>query len=169
MKKLHLYPIKKISEMTLKKFLNHLYYLSEESVLLSLFDESVSKETKSNIIHNLLENENEDNDDLGESSKKLILNYHTIESYLNAEDGEILANLVSSKSMNFFTRFLIPEELINIPVDEWAHSDVYNEGKKKIMSLKVVNDAAERAIKLLTDFHKSVTKDASQQAYYLPN
>lgn len=42
-----------ISQAALSKLCQHLWYLSEEAVLLSIFDDSVDDETKEKIVHNL--------------------------------------------------------------------------------------------------------------------
>ena len=41
------------------------------------------------------------------------------------------------------------------------------EAKKKIFSLKAVNDTAERAIKLMQDFHGKITANEEQEQYLL--
>ena len=39
--------------------------------------------------------------------------------------------------------------------------------KKKVFSLKAVNDTAERAVKLMQDFHKKITAKEEEKQYLL--
>ena len=41
------------------------------------------------------------------------------------------------------------------------------EAKKKFFSLKAVNDTAERAVKLMQDFHQKITAKEEQKQYLL--
>ena len=41
------------------------------------------------------------------------------------------------------------------------------EAKKKVFSLKEVNDTAERAVKLMQDFHEKTTAKEEQKQYLL--
>ena len=44
----------------------------------------------------------------------------------------------------------------------WNHLDCFNKAKKHIDILKIVNDPAERAEKLMTDFLGKITRDDHQ-------
>ena len=41
------------------------------------------------------------------------------------------------------------------------------ESKKKVFTLKAVNDTAERAVKLMQDFHGKITANEEQKQYLL--
>lgn len=75
LKKLHHYKSNdpEISEIGLQKFLNYLWYLNEENIVLTFFDKSFSEATKEKrraAIQNE-NNNNEDNDDESEKRVKL--------------------------------------------------------------------------------------------------
>ena len=49
-------------------------------------------------------------------------------------------------------------------MESWENSYSYQRGRQIVNALPVVNDSAERGVKLATDFNKSVTlKEASYQ------
>jgi len=60
-KKLHSYKNddKNIAEITLNKFLNHLWYLNEECAAFSLFDDRINVKQKRNMVQKILEEEKE--------------------------------------------------------------------------------------------------------------
>jgi hypothetical protein len=45
----------------------------------------------------------------------------------------------------------------------WTERDDYNAACKTVRALKVVNDCAERAVKLASDFNEVLTKDNQQR------
>ncbi len=49
----------------------------------------------------------------------------------------------------------------------WPQNNNFQEGLKIVKTLKVVNDMAERGIKLITDFNDLLTKDEEQKQYVL--
>ena len=55
-------------------------------------------------------------------------------------------------SINFFKLLKINVSFIRLPVDEWKYNDDFLAGKNIVHSLSVVNDAAERGVKLCSDY-----------------
>lgn len=49
-----------------------------------------------------------------------------------------------------------------MPASEWKNLDAYNNAKTIVDSLHVVNDCAERTLKLMTDFNESLTTNESE-------
>lgn len=172
------YPDKEISKLTIKKFVNHLYYLNEESISLSLYDDEVSPETKSRMCEKILElskNEEHDDDDDDDAEsyeddnvlKKMNLKVSEVERFLADENDTILIQLISENTKTFFSRYSISVNFLEKPVAEWRSCLEFLRGEEVVKSLRVTNDAAERGIKLLTDYNESVTKNAEQQKYLL--
>ncbi|KAK5639272.1 hypothetical protein RI129_011764 [Pyrocoelia pectoralis] len=118
---------KLISKAALSKFSQHLWYLSEEIAVLSLFDDEV----------------NEDMSD-----------------YLYRKS---LSDFVSVKSTNLFSRLKIDKNFLQRPVSTWDEDVAYSEAKRKVLSLRAVNDTAERAVKLMQDFHGLITAKEEQK------
>lgn len=48
-------------------------------------------------------------------------------------------------------------------VSEWSNLESYNTAKKIVDSLKVVNDVAERTLKLMTDVNGSLTNNEDEK------
>jgi len=61
--------------------------------------------------------------------------------------------------MQFFSRFNINTDFLNDDPSTWDTQISYLHGKEIAYSLNVVNDTAERAVKLMEDFHGTLTKD----------
>jgi len=49
----------------------------------------------------------------------------------------------------------------------WKDQDNYKKGRKIINSLRVVNDTAERGVKLMEEFNSKFTNDESQKQFVL--
>ena len=58
---------------------------------------------------------------------------------------------IGADSPGFFTILCLDPALPYQPVSSWPRLDSYNDAKDKVTSLKVVNDGAERGVKLATD------------------
>ena len=51
-----------------------------------------------------------------------------------------------------------------LPSTEWDTSPDYIEFRNFVRTVKVTNDCAERAVKLATDYSKSLTKDSQERS-----
>lgn len=74
---------------------------------------------------------------------------------------------MSEKSKHFLSRLKIDGSFLNTSVSSWGKNAAYMEAKRKVSHLKVVNDTAERAIKLMQDFHGLVTAEEDQKQFLL--
>uniref|UniRef100_A0A8D8VWA4 Uncharacterized protein n=1 Tax=Cacopsylla melanoneura TaxID=428564 RepID=A0A8D8VWA4_9HEMI len=151
-----------ISNKGLTKFLNHLWYLSPELVALAFFDETLSNEVKSEMSRKLLA----ESDDEVENSPRVInptFKREKLQQVLN----EGLPGLVTKSTMCFFQLFEINIEFLNEDPGMWHNNINYIKGLKIAKSLKVVNDVAERGVKLITDFNTLLTKDEEQKQFLL--
>ena len=145
-----------ISEIGLKKFSNHLWYLSPENSALAFFDDHVSQETKKRMVQ-ALNNENDEN-----NIKKINI---AIDYKIFVK--KTIDEFIYPNSINFFRRFDIKTSFLNIDPQFWNINEDYQDAKKKLQSLKVVNDCAERAVKLIEDFNSIITKNEEQKQYLL--
>ncbi|XP_022161359.1 uncharacterized protein LOC111027298 [Myzus persicae] len=68
---------------------------------------------------------------------------------------------------NFFSRFNINTDFLNDDPSTWDTQISYLHGKESACSLNVVNDTAERAVKLMEDFHGTLTKDDKKSGLLL--
>lgn len=49
----------------------------------------------------------------------------------------------------------------------WSNNVSFQEARKQVPTLRVVNDTAERAVKLMKDFHGLITTEEDQKQYLL--
>ena len=156
----------KISEVTLKKFVNHLWYLTSETVALAFFDDGISDDTKNKMAQALrnIENANINEDENYESMKKrLKLKFSEVPNILSKNIEEF----ISSETQNFFKRFNINFSFIESPPNLWQNNLEYKKGYEIVSKLRVVNDTAERAVKLIEDFNRIGSKNEEQKQYTL--
>jgi hypothetical protein len=65
--------------------------------------------------------------------------------------------------MNLFDSLNLPKEFLTLSPKTWAYCDDYKAACKIVCAMKVVNDCAERAVKLATDFNEVLTKNDNQR------
>ena len=70
-------------------------------------------------------------------------------------------------SWEFFDILKVKADWLTWPLNEWEESEDYRKVRKFVMTVKVVNDAAERGIKLASDYAQSLTKDIKMK--HLPD
>nr|CAH7759053.1 unnamed protein product [Callosobruchus chinensis]CAH7764646.1 unnamed protein product [Callosobruchus chinensis] len=81
--------------------------------------------------------------------------------------GKSLQDFVSDKSTNLFSRLKIDINFLKKPVSTWYEDVTYLQAKRRVLSLRAVNDTAERAVKLIQDFHGLVTAKEEQKQFLL--
>lgn len=59
--------------------------------------------------------------------------------------------------MKFFDILDFPVQFLELDPEEWSQNSEYMNARKVVSSLRVVNDHAERAIKLMQTFNKKLT------------
>lgn len=125
-----------LANAVLNAFENHLWYLGEELVILSLFSEKVSVETKNMIALRLASSRNLDQP-RSTNSKRL-------RHYM---DGMQLPDLVTQRSRLIFLLLEIEPTFLLKNAQIWNSDRNYRKVKKMIQDLiVVVNDPAERAL-----------------------
>ncbi|KAL4090708.1 hypothetical protein QTP88_025495 [Uroleucon formosanum] len=126
---------KQVAELAIKKFINHLWYLGEETACFSLFDDRIENHVKKQMAQQLLENDELQEDEL---------------------TTEIQKNM-----------FQLSMEFLHQNPKNWPNIDSYIEAKNILHHLSVINDAAERGVKLMEDFNTKFTKNENQKQYVL--
>ena len=79
------------------------------------------------------------------------------------EPTEDVSAYVGEDSWSFFRILGIDSNFMKKPVEEWCGISSYVMNQEVINSLRVVNDAAERGVKLCSDFISSAQKEAKLQ------
>ncbi|GBP68430.1 G-protein-signaling modulator 2 [Eumeta japonica] len=149
---------KTISKAALQKFCQHLWYLVDEGAVLSLFDDNVDQETKIKIVKNL----SKENPPV--YNKQYIPSKEDLCSLLYEKD---INDFISNKSKTLFHRFKIDDSFPNDCFSSWPSNTSFLRVKEQMMTLRAVNDTAERAVKLMQDFHEKITVEEEQKQVLL--
>ncbi|KAL4100680.1 hypothetical protein QTP88_020714 [Uroleucon formosanum] len=147
-----------ISKSALKKMCGHLWYLTPEATSLAFFDDKVSSQTKIKMVKAMQSRDIE-----SEANKRIILKPNEIYDYANKDINDFR----SIQSSNFFNRFGIPMNFLDLDPKLWNENDQYKKSKELVNNINVVNDIAERGVKLIEDYNKLLTKNEDQKQYLL--
>lgn len=158
LKDLSSYPDSDIAQTALKKCCGHLWYLTEETVGLAFFDDDIPNDLKKKMTTSLTENKHTDT-----KFKKLSLKPEEIKNFISKD----FSCLVSTNTKRFFERFNIETIFLTDNTETWSTYDSYIKGSEILKNIRVVNDTAERGVKLIEDFNNILTKDEDQTQYLL--
>ncbi|XP_055916769.1 uncharacterized protein LOC129949371 [Eupeodes corollae] len=147
-----------ISKAALKKFSQHLWYLTDEVVMLSLFDDEMVLETKTKMVANLTREQ------VSTHEKRYIPSKEELAGSLYDKN---LEDFVSIRSKFFFARLKIDDSFLQESPYSWNTSTSYLQAKNAVSTLRTVNDTAERAVKLMQDFHGLITVEEEQKQFLL--
>ncbi|GBN51494.1 hypothetical protein AVEN_89718-1, partial [Araneus ventricosus] len=75
--------------------------------------------------------------------------------------------LISVKSQSLFSRLKIDDSFLDESPSSWANTTSFLDAKKTVSMLRKVNDTAERAIKIMQDFHGLITVEEEQKQFLL--
>ncbi|GBP87160.1 hypothetical protein EVAR_62629_1 [Eumeta japonica] len=130
----------------------HLWYLSNELVALALFSEKLSESDKQAIVQKM-------NSDGGNRSVRADSAKLTSEITLEA--------FVTQRTLKTLSALDIKDSFLELPTDTWNDNDDYLQGKNCVKKLRVVNDTAERGVKLFEDYNTILTKNEDKKQFLL--
>ena len=78
-----------------------------------------------------------------------------------------LNEFVTSNTRQLFNALDIPQQFIQQHPSMWKSLDDYRHGQNRLMSSKVVNDAAEREISLIQSFNAVISNQEEQKQYLM--
>ena len=81
--------------------------------------------------------------------------------YPTMTEGSELWDFVQPHSWDFFTILRVKADWLTWPLDNREESEDFRKARQFVTTVKVVNDAAERGIKLASDYVQSLTKDSN--------
>lgn len=139
---------------------NQLWYLADETIALSLFDKNVSKEEKDQI-RKVLINQIATGDVTHQN--KVHLNPSRVESFCLQH----LSDFVTENTIHFFERFEISKAFLEMSPELWESDTDYMLAVELLQKLEVVNDLAERGVKLIEDYNQKITKNEEELQYLL--
>lgn len=135
----------------------HTWFLCEQLVPMALFSKTLHHEAKRAIANALCAIFKLHNKPIALGKPKL--------PHVDATSQ--ISSFVGSKSFLLFQLLGIDTTFLFDDVEDWTSDPRYQEGEAHVNGLKVLNDAAERAMALITNYHNVVTKDESQRQYLL--
>lgn len=149
----------KLSQVTLQKFKNHLWYINPETAAMAFFDQELSIDIKKKMLLeiNMSEDSNEN------YCNRIQMNLKDIDNLREKE----MDSFVTAQSLKFFERFEISKDFLKIDPSMWPQDPNFLAGLKVVKSLKIVNDTAERAVHLMESYSNILTKDEDQKQYIL--
>lgn len=153
------YPDAVISKAAVHKFSGHLWYLSPENIGLSFFDDRVSSETKIKMVQ--ATKEILDIDENNTFTKKIVLHPNDISTFTKKDFNDF----VNVETLNLFSRFNISRDFLKLHPDSWSENNEFIKGKNMLSQLLVVNDVAERGVKLIQEYNSILTKDENQKQF----
>ena len=144
----------------LKAFYNHLWYLTEELVPVALFCDSVKTLTKEKMVKKLKSFDKKIcSKRFGSGFGKPIFPKIPEDSVNNFD----LAKFIGEDSWSIFELMKLDCEFLDRPVEVWSSDDNYLQIRKIVCCFSVVNDAAERGVKLAYDFLEGAKTEENLQ------
>lgn len=141
-----------ISVAARKVLSQHLWYLSDELVGLAIFSDTVAVEEKDKIVAGLT---------VCPSDRRVRGNPATLSSHTS------LGDFASTRTANLFVKLNIENSFLATSAADWEEDDTYQRGKRKIKALHVVNDTAERGVKLFEEYNHLITNDEEEKQLLL--
>ena len=146
------------------KFVDHLWYLSERLVPFCLFSETTTIAQKQNVRVAMLKCKEEaagENMCIPSFSSEKSDKYQ-LQDFVGP-DSWTFFKLISANLDNSATRL----SFIDTHPSTWSNNEDYKIIKMNVDNLPVVNDAAERALGLLTEFNQQTLLNDEEQKQYV--
>ncbi|GBP41266.1 hypothetical protein EVAR_32992_1 [Eumeta japonica] len=86
---------------------------------------------------------------------------YSIKIYMTLDD------FVTQRSKQFLSRLQIDGSFLREDISSWGDNPTFLEARRRISRLKIVNDTAERAGKLMQDFNELITAEELQKQFLL--
>ena len=126
----------------------HLFYLTEENVVMSLFSNRLSEDEKSRMACRLLSCPKPESFKV-EKPKPPTL-----------DESASLVSLIGDKSWTMFHVLGVSADWLKLDPSSWCEDPDFCEARDSVRTAKVVNDSCERAIKMIQDFCNTLTSDS---------
>jgi len=133
------------AEAAAQKFGNQLWYLCEQLIGLAVFDEGLPEQERERLVHAIQNKVGHE-----KPTKRLLMPFDELVK-------ATIPDLASTNTQKVFKILGIETSFFSVPVDAWTENGDYIRGKRIVDGLKVVNDHAERAVKIVQDYNRSVT------------
>lgn len=140
-----------ISNAAFDSLSRHLWYLSEPLVSLSFFDHRVDDEEKREMIKAL------EKDSSSDYEKRITIDKNSVSE-------EKMHKFVTKNTRKFLEDFGVNIDWLQIDPELWPTDENYKNARNYFQKLNVVNDSAERNLRLVDTFNQSFkSEDEFQQ------
>ncbi|KAG0724224.1 hypothetical protein GWK47_005233 [Chionoecetes opilio] len=134
----------------------HLWYLSENLIGLTIFDDRISPEQKAEMVEGMKRPSTTRNPRRPESRTPINLN-RPLSAFCSVRSMQVLKSLLGGQQPTF----------LELSPESWNTDSCFKCAKKRAGVLKVTNDLAERGISLIQRFLGNRTKDERQTQFLL--
>ena len=138
-----------------RKLQNHGWYLTQELIPFALFSTKVSNSQKRSMADQLCTVEKPQNFRVGKPV------------FPKIAENTTLADLIGPESHFIFAALDIGMEWLRLPVETRPQNEYYKTAYNFVTTLKVVNDIAERGVKMMADFANTITTNAELRQHLL--
>ena len=142
-----------VATVALKKFSNHLWYLNDVNVCFSLFDGNLSNDIRENLAKLISQTQN-----VSAFNKKATIDIDKVNELM-------LENFVSVRSRDFFKILNTSADFLDLKCNDWPTNSNYVKLFSIVKHIKVVNDSAERGVKLMTEYLNKFTKNEEDKQF----
>ena len=144
-----------IGKAAKKAFSRHLWYLNEITVGLAFFlDENIDPKQKVQMLKNMQEKPGSTNRAQGLDSNGFYAD-------------QPISFFVTNNTKAFFSILGLPHSFLEMSPETWSSNNEYKHAEKVVTNLKVVNDTAERGVKLIQDFNEVLCRKEDQKQFLL--
>ena len=134
-----------LAKIAIDKLMYHLWFLHDKAMGFAFFDETISEDERNLMAAKI---NIEDSPKFGWGTNKLELKYKDIASIRPS-------HFISKNTKEFFTDLKLSLSFLSQPASSWPTLQSYIDGKNYVRNVLVVNDAAERAVRLVQDYKSS--------------
>ena len=140
-----------IATAALEVLSRHGWYTAEETISFCLFSNKLSNDEKSRVAARILSYDTPESVTLGKPT------------FQELHEKTELHDLVGPKSYVLFSILGLDYDWLRQKPEEWDNSTDYQEMREFVRTVKVSNDAAERRVKMISDYAKILTQDNSMR------
>ena len=147
-------PCLRVAQVALIVFMRHLWYVSEDLVPLSLFDERVTKEKKAAMVHDMKKSKGQKCLDANAFNLNMPLS-----DFFISQSRKALDILLSGQTEE------VARILAKSPT-RWENKPLFCSINIVFDRVKVVNHVAERAVALITSFNEAIIREEAQKQLF---
>ena len=147
-----------IASKGLEVLQRHGWYLDQSVVPFALFSPKLSNDEKENLAAKILLHAPQVENPVFEIQKQ---------RFPEITPETVLGDLVGERSFLLFSLLKVNYDWLAKPINEWEDSPDYKKVKEFVVTAKTVNDFAERAVKLMTDYATILTTNEEKRQLIL--